>query len=267
MVRIAKGIAWLGLVLSVGIFTGCGAPRVYPPAFSLYGYQRIVVVPFDDQTQDPALGITLQSEMEDQVLSLNAVPLVDAKQTAAYLKGLKADPASVATDPELMKKIAQKFKADLLLVGAATGYVEILKDEAPQQDSSGHWGFNTFRKVSVAGKAQLLDPASGSLVWSGKNQGYSYTNTFNPLPIPAGVRLPAGLDGVLGMANLVKNRVLGKDDREPATLDENDPNVLLYPNSHYFAHLREEATYELVNAMVDDFRGHNGWTPGMAASR
>jgi len=222
----------------------------------------VAVIPFDNQTQDPALGAAVQSEMVDQISQLNAVPLVDVAQTGAYLKSLRADPASVAANPDLMREIAQHFKADLILVGSSTGYLEILKDQAPQRSDDGRWGFNTFRKVSVAARAQLLDPSSGSLVWSQKNQGYSYTNTFNPLPIPPGLQLPDQVNGLLDLANLVKNRVLQKDDREPASFDENSSGQLLYRQSHYFAKLREDATYEVVNAIVDDFRGHNGWVPG-----
>lgn len=259
----ARSFAW-GILLSAVLGAGC-APRVCPPAFSLYGYQRVAVIPFDNQTQDPALASDLEAEMVDQVLQLNAVPVIDANLTAAYLRGLGTDPASVPTDPALMKKIADHFKADLLLVGTATGYVEILKDGAPfRAEDTGQWGFKTFRKVSVAAKAQLLDPNSGSLVWSDKNQGYSWTDTFNPLPVPEGPQLPAFLDHFINLANVVANRVLGKGDSEPAVINENDPAQLIYPHSHYFADLRGKATYEVVNAIVDDFRGHNGWTPGTA---
>jgi TolB-like protein len=259
---------WTALFfLPILLLGGCGAPRVCPPAFSLYGYQRVAVIPFDNQTQDPGLASYVQSEMVDQVLQLNALPVIDANLTAAYLRDLKADPASVPTDPALMKKIADHFKADLLLMGTATGYVEILKDGAPfRAEDTGQLGFKTFRKVSVAARAQLLDPNSGSLVWSDKNQGYSWTDTFNPLSVPDGPQLPAVINNFLNLANVVANRVLGKDDWEPAVINENDPTQLLYPKSHYFANLRQKATYEAVNAIVDDFRGHNGWMPGMTAA-
>ena len=220
----------------------------------------MAVIPFEEQTKDPVLGQAVQEEMVSEILALNAMPVIEAAQVGAYLKSIQADPSAIATDADLRKKIGQKFQCDILLVGTATGYTEILKDTAPERKSDGQWGFMTDRKVHVNATAKLMDPANGTLLWTQKNGGYSYENTWNPLPVP-GDAVPALLQPFADLANLVKNRLEGKNDNEPAVVDENDPNILIYPQSHYFAKLRQNAVAAMVNAMVDDFRGHCGWTP------
>lgn len=246
------------ILVLVFLCSGCGAPKPIAPVFNLYGYQRIAVIPFNNETRDPALGKAVEDEVVEQVLSLGAVPIIESAQVWAYLKEIHANSMDIKTDADLRKKIADKFKCDLFLLGTATGYTEILKDKAPEQ-VSGEWGFYTYRKVQVDGNAQLVDASTGSLLWKQKNGGYSWTNTWNPLPVPSGFSLPPEFNQAAGFANFVKNRVLGKDDHEPAAIDESDPSILLYKKNHYFTGLREKAVYQLADGFVGDFRGHGGW--------
>src|SRR5258708_2026938 len=59
----------IGFVLvTVTLFSGC-AQKPLPPVFNLYGYQRLAVVPFNNQTQDPALASAQQDEMTDEILN------------------------------------------------------------------------------------------------------------------------------------------------------------------------------------------------------
>lgn len=287
-----KSILTLGLMTALGVFSalwlnGC-AGKPIPPVFSLYGYQRLAVVPFDDPTQDPALGGAVADEMTDEVLSLGAVPVIDAKQVAAYLRSVGADASSVQTDQDLRDRVAKNFNCDILLLGSASGYTEVLKDTAPQRlaDSSGisKWGFYTYRKVVVQANARLMDPGTGSLVWSGKKKGWSWLNTWNPLPVPADVaaeddvnrflNLASSVVGavvpqagqVLNVANLARYRLNHDTDQEPVVVDENTPGVLVYPKSAAFANLREKAIQQTMNGIVEDFRGHCGWTPQLTGN-
>ncbi|HEY5040025.1 MAG TPA: hypothetical protein VIJ93_13235, partial [bacterium] len=107
------------------LFNGC-AEKPVGPAFNLYGYQRLAVIPFDNNTQDPALANAVQNEMTSEVVNLNAVPVIDAAQVAVYLKSIRAKSSDVSTDPRLRQKIAQNFKCDILLVGSSEGYNEFL---------------------------------------------------------------------------------------------------------------------------------------------
>lgn len=281
-----KSILTLGLITALGAVSalwlnGCASNPI-PPVFSLYGYQRLAVVPFDNPTQDPALGVAVADEMTDEVLGVGPVPVIDAKQVAAYLRSVGANASSVQTDPDLRNRVAKNFNCDILLLGSATSYIEILKDTAPQRvtDSSGiaKWGFYTYRKVIVQANARLMDPGTGSLVWSGKNKGWSWLNTWNPLPIPDDVAASnqinrflnlAGVvgavspqaDQVLNLANLVRYRLNHDTDQEPVVVDENTPGVLVYPKSTAFANLRQKAIFQTMDGIVEDFRGHCGWAP------
>lgn len=244
-------------------FGGC-AQKPCPPVFSLYGYQRLAVIPFDNQTRDPKLAADVAEEMTNEVVQVNAVPVIQASQVAAFLRASDASPSDLLTNDPLRKGLGRKFQCDILLMGSADAYVENLKDTSPQRavvDDEDKWGFYTYRKATVNASAKLVDVASGSLLWSNKNRGYSWRNTFNPLPMPADQMLPAPLQGLANLVNLVRYRVLGEGDDEPVTIDQNDPNVLVYPKSRCFTELREKAIDATVSGMVCDFQGRYGWTP------
>lgn len=248
------------------LLAGCGSkPVPHPPAFNLYGYQRLAVVPFENESRDNGLPQALSGEMTDEIVALNALPVVQASQVGAFLKTKKAAPSDLLTNEGLRKALKDKFKCDILLMGTATGYTEILKDQAPvrETDSDGHgrWGFYTNRKVVVNGKAQLLDAASGNLLWSDKNQGYSWRNTFNPLPIPGDIQIPGEIDRFIRLADMVRHRVTKEGDEEPLVISENDPEILIYPKSQAFNDLRDKAVYQTIYYIVEDFRGHGGWVP------
>ncbi len=245
----------------VFLFSGCAGP--VPPVFSLYGYQRLAIIPFDNNTHDPALAGDLQDEMASEIVNLNAVPVIEAGLVAAYLKSIVAKATDVPTDPGLRQQIAQNFKCDLLLLGTADGYTEFLKDEAPQRSDLG-WGFYTDRKVVIINSAKLMDPASGGILWfRNKNWGASWHNTWNPLPVPQTVVLPGLLGQFVDLANLVIDRVDHKEDVEPPAVDETYTGSPIYPQSRAFARQRQKAIVATVNSLVDNFQGHYNWTPGL----
>lgn len=258
--RFSAALNFFLLAATALIFNGCAEDKPVPPVFNLYGYQRIAVVPFDDQTQDPVLARDVQEEITDQVVNLGAVPVVQAAQVTAFLQGMNADPASVLTDENLRQQLVRKFKCDLLLLGAATGYNEFLQDTAPEQNGN-QYGFYTKRKVVVNASAKLIDPVSGNLLWAEKNQGWSRTSTWNPLPVPVEVRIASQLGVLGGLANLVRSRVLDPGDVEPASLDVEPSATLIYPKSHYFVKLRQNAIYQTISGIVCDFQGRNNWVP------
>lgn len=241
------------------LFTGC-AHKPVPPLFNLYGYQRLAVVPFVDESRDPALARDLAEEMTGQIVDLGALPVVQASQVADFLRAHHAKPSDLASDAGLRQGLARQFHCDLLLMGRADGYSEFLKDLPPEHSSDG-WGFRTTRKVVVNADARLLDAATGNLLWTRKSQGYSWHNTWNPLPIPDSVVVPGLINSFVNLADLVKHRLNHERDDEPTAINQNDPNVLVYPKSRAFADLRGKALFEAVNYMVEDFRGHYDWTP------
>ncbi len=258
-----KTVLTLGVVF---LISGCASKPV-PPLFSLYGYQRLAVIPFDNNTQDPALAGALQDELVSEIVNVGALPVIDAGQVAVFLKSIQANASDVPTDAGLRQNIAQHFKCDLLLVGSAEGYNEFLKDEAPIRAENGQWGFLTDRKVVVTNNARLMDPASGGILWSrNKNWGSSWHNTWNPLPVPDTVVLPGLLGTFVDLVNLVKYRLDNKVDVEPPMVDENYTGALIYTQSRAFAGLRRKAVVAAVNSLVVDFQGRYGWSPALKAN-
>ncbi len=256
----------LAALLTLPILDGCGPPpRPIPPTFNLYGYKGLAVVPFVNESPDPELPGGLSEEMTDELTGLNAVPIVQASQVAAFLKSQKAAPSDLLTNDPLRRALQARFKCDLLMMGTAQGFSEILKDDAPVRqtgsDGQPQWGFTTHRKSIVNASFKLLDASTGNLLWSRKNQGYSWHNTWNPLPIPGEIAIPGEIDRFIHLADLVRHRVTHEGDQEPLTMSQNDPNVLIYPNSHGFQELRQNAIHETVYDLVEDFRGHQGWIP------
>jgi hypothetical protein len=132
------------------------------------------------------------------------------------------------------------------------------------QTGRAEWGINTYRRVDIAVNAKLYDPATGSLLWSAKTTGWSYTNEWTPLPIPGHVRVPpiAGLDDLLRTVKVARDLVKEREERsKPVARGE---RALLYPKSSKFNQLREDSIYQAVRYFVRDFQGSGGWMPGNA---
>lgn len=259
-------LALTGL-LALTVWEGCGPPpKPAPPSFSLYGYKGLAVIPFQNQSTDPDLAAGLSEEMTDELAGLDAVPIVQSSQVAAYLKAQKAAPSDLLTNDRLRHDLQARFKCDVLMMGTAQAYTEILKDETPVHNDQGQWGFTTRRKAIVKGSFQLVDASTGNLLWSRKNEGYSWHNTWNPLPIPEGISLPSEIDRFIHLADLVRHRVMKDGDHEPPVMSENDHSILIYPTSHAFQELRQNAIHETVYDLAEDFRGHEGWVPSGAAA-
>jgi hypothetical protein len=261
--------AWLEMAFilaAILVFPGC-AQKPAPPIFSLYGYQRVAVIPFNNQSTDSELARSIQEQMTAQIVGINAVPMIEADQVAAYLRALNAQASSVAVDSELRNKLGRKFLCDLLLIGSADGYDEVLEDQMPQRvvvnDKTGEakWGFYTNRKVTVNASAKLLDLTTGSLLWTRQGQGYSYQNTWNPLPIPGSVKMPDELSEFMNLKNLIKHRVKDEAEGDRRLDGDRRPVKLHYPRSTTFANLRQNAINQAVRYMVGDFRPRGGWTP------
>jgi hypothetical protein len=259
-----KPLAALAFVL---ILAGC-TEKPAPPTFSLYGYQRMAVVPFDNQTQDTALSGSVADEMTNEIVQINAVPIIQASQVAAFLNEQGASPDDLLTNDKLRKSLGKRFQCDILLMGSADGYVEFLKDEAPQRmvvnDKTGEakWGFYTDRRVMVNASAKLLDVSTGSLLWSHKNQGSSWYNTWNDLPmIPGSLQLPDQVKSLIDVSSLARHRLYHEGDQEPDFIDQNNPGGLIYTKSQYFSQLRQNALVQTIRGMVADFHPHGGWTP------
>ena len=248
------------------LMTNCSPPKPAPPIFSLYGFKRMAVLPFENKTHDPALAKDLQESVTGSIVRINAVPVMDADQISAWLTKIRIHPSKVTSDPALRKKLADEFQCDILLTGSADLFAEYLKDRPPERivinDSTGEgkWGFYTDRKTVIHGTAKIFDLATGSLIWTKDTEAYSNYNTWNPLPLPGRLKVPDQLREFIDLAVLVRHRINGGDN-EPLSAEGNPSGGLLYTRSGNFGELRRNALGEAVNYLSSDFWPRYGWTP------
>lgn len=269
MSSFGKALPWntalfLGAILFV---QGCAPPVPRPPAFNLYQYDRVAVLPFVNDTRDPAMAADVEDQLSGRLANLDAVPVVQAAQVAKYLESIGADPTMIVLDDNIRAKVASRFKVDLLMTGVITSYEETRKEGEPErrvvnsQTGKAEWGINTFRRADLSVTAKLYDPATGSLLWTEKSSGWSYTNEWTELPIPGSLRIPpiAGLDELLRTAKVARDLV--KEREEKAKPRPRGEKPLLYLKSGKFKQLREDSIYQAVNYLMGDFYGSGGWKP------
>jgi TolB-like protein len=248
-------------IFAVGLVLGVGACKVKPrpPVFSLYGFQRLAMAPFENLSTDPQMARDLQNGITQQILRLGACPVVESDLVAKYLNG-----GSPADDPNLLKKCAAQFKSDIVMTGTVESYQEFQEMGEPKRvvnntkTGAAEWGFYVNRKVEVAVTAKLLDPATGSTYWTQRATGNSYFNKWTPLPIPGDVVTPQSY--VLQNAMKLVMREVNKtfNDR-----DERRGTRLRYMDNATFSDLRQRAVANAAGYLTSDFRGHGAWTPGM----
>ena len=70
------------------LVTGCGKPVPKGPVFSLYAYQRLVVLPFTNETRDGLLATAIEDQVAGRVANLRAIPVIESSQSEEYLKSL-----------------------------------------------------------------------------------------------------------------------------------------------------------------------------------
>jgi len=272
-----------------------------PPLFSLYGHQGIILLPFDNVTQDGALGQAVQDGVTAQLVGLNAAPIYEEGAVSEYLNNLKGDDTDPRSNPAVRQKLAKHFKGDLLLTCNVESYTESVQEQPPQRIMVDYkaqtykWGFNTVQQVKVTATAKLIDVVNGNISWMKQAYGTGQYQTWTDLEYPGDhpVGPPEGWDNYRN--RMKHDRDHGDKDRRDGRYDDRGRNggntvvnininnsngqpqdpaansaqptapVLLYQSDATFANLRQAAIARTVNWLTDDFKGHGGWYPGYTA--
>ncbi len=278
------------------LLSGCQVTPT-PPIFPLYGHQGIILLPFDNYSQDGALAQAVQDGVTSDLVALNAAPIFEEGSVSDYLSGLKGNDTDPRTNPAVRQKLAKHFKGDLLLTCNVETYTESIQDNPPQRvmvdykDKTYKWGFNTVQQVKVTATAKLIDVANGNIAWMKQAYGTGQVQNWTDLSYP-GDRDAAPAEGWDGWRK--KNHDHDRDDRgdrhgddrdrsnggktvininiqnnQPQNQDPNaapaGPAPLLYQNNATIANLRQAAIARTVGWLTDDFKGHGGWYPGYVA--
>lgn len=169
---------------------GCAAkPR--PPAFNLYKHQRLVVLPFENLTQDPALGAAIQDDLLVGLVRLNAVPVAEQAQVASMIQKLALHDSGVQQgEAQLRQRIADVFKCDLIMVGTISAYLESVVEEEPKRIKKSYkhktfkWGYRDTASTNISMTVKLIDATTGNLLWIRKAPGAGKVSRWVDLPWP-----------------------------------------------------------------------------------
>jgi len=257
---------WPRLLLALALTSSAVACKVTPrpPVFSLYGFQRLAMAPFDNPTADYQLSTDLQAELTQQILRLGACPVLESAQVAALLAKSGSDGNALAANPDLQKQVGSRLKCDILMTGATDTYQEYQEMGAPRRNilnsktGEAQWGFSINRRVTVAVSAKLYDPSTGSVFWTQRATGNAYASKWNVLPIPGDVTAPPSyvLQNAVKLVMREVNRTFNDDGTRGTRLR--------YMDSSEYADLRRQAIANAVWYLTGDFKGHGGWTPNGA---
>jgi hypothetical protein len=176
--------AIFALIFAV-FWAGCGAFQPRPPAFSLYDRQRLVVLPFENLTQDSALAKTIQDDVIGGLVRLQACPIAAQDDVAAQIEKMGPG-AGTLEDNSARKKIAERFKSDTIMVGTVNSYSESVGEEQPrrlkQRDGTYRWGYADISKVNIGATVKLIDAGTGNILWVRKATGEGTTQRWTDLP-------------------------------------------------------------------------------------
>jgi hypothetical protein len=288
--------------LAAALLGGCSV-KPKPPVYSLYQHQRLVVLPFENLSRDPALAQDLQDGVVAELVRLKAVPVAEEGQVVDFLRKRKADLAGLSENAALRAQLAQALKADVVLVGSVKTFTESYTEEAPHrrkvksEPETYEWGFYTEERVTATGTLRLVDAAGGNIRWiqnvtSNRSNrqwhplGYEaiqvvvpqggwdpYLDKVRPAHARRGKGRKAGRGGDLAevkdgkvVVNInIQNNQNQTQTQSPAAASAAPP--LLYESDSVFQGLRQAAVRDLVAYAVSDFRGRGGWTPGLATGQ
>jgi TolB-like protein len=153
------------LVITTFSLFGCPAGGI-PPSyvhqnFDLAFYQRIAVVPFENQTPEEFASSRLRQLMITELLLADVFEVVEPGEVLRALNQVQpTNPTSLSI--EQIQKLGKELKAQGVLVGAVNAYVE--------------HRFGSFIVPEVTATFRLIDVESGITVWS-------VTDTEGGLPV------------------------------------------------------------------------------------
>jgi TolB-like protein len=240
---------------------GC-AVKPAPPAFSLYDHKGMVVTPFVNVSPDDALTAPFQTNLIQELTSLNALTLYEPAQVGIFLTGLSRTPEALPADAPALRALGQRFKSDLILTGSVDAYEESRSESKPSRQildrktGKAEWGFYSYRLVTVRVSGKLFDPSTGGLLWTRQAVGSSSDSKWNPLPIPPEWK-EADVEK-LNEAMRVYRRQAGDMDGMHVT---NGDGRLLYLRDSRIAQMRTNAIYQAARNLSYDFKPRGNWTP------
>ena len=180
----------LFLMLSAVIAAGCGPVKPRPPAFNLYERQKLVVLPMENLTQDPALGRAVQDDVLAGLVRLNALPIAEESAVSALIAKQKQANLALEENEKLRQTIVDSFKADTIMYGTISTYTEDVREEDPIRLRTSYkhetykWGYNNAVTVVIEASVKLIDANTGNVLWVKKARGDGIQRSWKDLAWP-----------------------------------------------------------------------------------
>jgi len=178
------------LVLAVIIAAGCGPVKPRPPAFNLYERQKLVVLPMENLTQDPALGRAIEDDVLGGLVRMNPCPIAEESAVSALIARQRTTNMALEQDEKLRQSIIDSFKADTIMYGTISTYTEDVREEDPVRLKTSYkpdtfkWGYNDAVTVVVESTVKLIDANTGNVLWVRKARGDGIQRSWRDLPWP-----------------------------------------------------------------------------------
>jgi len=291
-------------MLAAMIASGCGPAKPRPPAFSLYDRQKLVVLPIENLTQDPALGRAIQDDVLGGLVRLNPLPIAEESAVSALIAKQKQANMALEQDEKLRQKIVDSFKADTIMYGTVSTYTEDVREEDPVRLRTSYkmdtykWGYNDAVTVVVEATVKLIDANTGNVLWVRKARGDGIQRSWrdlawpgdNPAPpaegwnrlkgkgdaagaaaIPGTAQAPAvpASTGTGQTINIIVQNVnqntQTQSQQQSQSAGEKAAPKLLYQSDSNVNRARSTAVNEVVGQVLNDYRGWGGWTPAPRA--
>lgn len=178
-----KRKSFLLILLVLLVAAGCGTDRelvTMPPDAPVEEIDRIAVVGFRNFSTDPGLAVALEAKIEQILADSGRYTVVHSAVALAAMADLGIAPEQLAS-PDAVMALGRRINVDAIITGEALYYDETITVDRPtcygceRADRTPYWSTSHDTRVTVRMRAQLIEVASGSIIWSRNTEG-RYTN-------------------------------------------------------------------------------------------
>ncbi len=282
------------------VLSGC-AMTPQPPAFNLYGYDSMVVLPFRNLSQDAGLAQEMEDGVLERVLALNAVTVIPSMEVNDFVTRYHYADFD-GSDEQKRDMLAKQFHNDLILSGSVTSYSETISEDQPRRkkidrkSEEYEWGYYIKRDVTITASIKVIDATSGQLLWIDKAHGNSRNYIWQPLAYSGSNEYPprhgwedekqraavshnptqmdnhhrhVNKDNGQTVINVVVNNSNSQSQQAVANASAKNNNSagyhgdLYYQTDTIFASMRYDAINRASYRLASAFMGRGGWQPGM----
>lgn len=159
----------LVLCLALPLIVACTEERIQveiPPAAPVEGIHRVLVLPFDNFSNDPGLAWEVENRVIETLRAAGWYSSVESARTSQILSDLGFSPNEFASALS-RQRIAEELRADAVIFGEATFYFEdvylgpVNCSGCNNPNASNSWYTNQFTDVHIHVTARMVNLHTG----------------------------------------------------------------------------------------------------------